>query len=361
MPRTAKLPVALASLPLLEILNRDCSRANQPFTEKSDDARTLRTIFRYELATKWTDVPATLKSITKHYRNGKESAVGKYIGRLATFLKKAGAKDLGVTPARLAKIVAAYNTKARDLQKPAKDSREQGQLSEREAGRDVHVPWPDLRAAAERYWEEIKDQFYSASVGKTLYNKLLSAVILMLCVRYYNIRSAWVTIKRDFHSTTENGYFWPETDAACCWLVFNQRKNNTTQVMQLLPEPGDPEGHLLCTRERQPLTAKSFVERINRLWRDLLGKPIGVSDMRRAQITWLETEITDPLKRQEIPKLMHHSQAEHSLYFRGVLVNPKHLLQDTSEEQEPEQEEQEPEQDEDAITAMETETSSKSQ
>ncbi|KAI9087999.1 hypothetical protein DFS34DRAFT_641165 [Phlyctochytrium arcticum] len=208
MPRTAKLPVALASLPLLEILNLDCSQANQPFTEKSDDARTLRAIFRYELATKWTDVPATLKSITKHYRNGKESAVGKYIGRLATFLKKAGAKDLGVTPARLANIIAAYNTKARDLQKPAKDSREQGQLSEREAGRDVHVPWPDLRAAAERYWEEIKDQFYSASVGKTLYDKLLSAVILMLCVRYYNIRSAWVTIKRDFHSTTENGYFW---------------------------------------------------------------------------------------------------------------------------------------------------------
>ncbi|KAI9104493.1 hypothetical protein DFS34DRAFT_690781 [Phlyctochytrium arcticum] len=317
-------------------------KAQQPFTDKSDVTRTLRVIFEKKLATKWTDVPVTLKTLTKHYNSKLSSTQGKYIGRLATFLKKAGHTDLGVTPARLIKIVAGYNAKANDLEQSYLTAREAGQASEREAGRDINVPWPELQTAAEDYWASLKEQFYSANINRKLYDQLLTVTILMLCVRYYNIRSAWVTVKRAFHSTTENGYIWA---TGACWLIFNRRKNNSTQIIQQLPEPvidvlrlwsrinkADELGHLLCNFEGQPLSQKAFTERVTDVWNRLLDKPVGISDMRRSQITWMERNITDPLERRSIPVPMHHSQHEHSLYFREALVEDDQLDEDTGEE-----------------------------
>lgn len=271
----------------------------------------------------------------KKYKD--EDTAGQHLSTFSTFVRRLGHQFFDVPETLFNDIMKNMCLAAKELRKPKRAARANGDISQREKRRDVHTPFPELQKKARENYENTVHLYSKTVINTKDHDILLDAFILMLYTMFYNIRSRWVDLTEDFHPMRENGMIITDTETI---LVWNRRKSNNHRFVQHLPPDlhaivqrwkGYHKGeHLLVTKKGKPLTRRSLTQRIQKTWTTLLGKSknIGVSDMRRSQITHLARTVTDPLERRRLPAQFHHSKAEHDLYFRDVPVEAHELVED---------------------------------
>lgn len=337
-----------ANISVHEIYNRDVK--GKPWTKKTAAGMHLRhMIADGVLEQKWDRPDLMIPELKGRIRSdtGNKNTLSQEVGRVGTFLSRMTSVELGVPAAQQQDIVARYHRAAKDLRGEYEKDRAAGKAGVRDRARDVHLAFPVLEKKAQAVYIDTSPLFYKtsrATMRRNDYNLLMNANIMMVYTKMPHVRSNWVTVKIDRHADKNSENVLVDNHGEM-YILWNHRKGTSQLFVQRLPDElypilqkwiafneGHTDGRVFPDWNGTVLTPEALGRRISRYWKKHLKKPIGISDMRRIQISHYETTITDPLARRRLPREFHHSKAEHELYFREVQVPEEDLLSNDADQ-----------------------------
>lgn len=319
------------------------------------------------------DVAQVEIDVRNLHPKAKNGVIGQYLGYICNLLNKLAkafedkAPD-GVTDEEHAKLMVAlgpssdvkklakkYNEKNIDLNEADKRRRAEGGSSEREKNAD----WEVITAKEKEHTTEVLKLMDKPLLVKADHDAIRSAHMLATLTRMPNVRSLMSLVKRrDFDPEKDNYISFSEEEYGQTVIVWNNRKGNQKRFNQVIPDDlarllkryvekivcvyhpdqpylfpievkevkkkddDDEEVQLTEAAKAKKLAEnrmKRFREIIANLNKKLLGQPLGESDMRRIQITYIGM----PPVEADLARLaleFHHSANEHRLYFRNAHV-----------------------------------------
>ncbi|KAJ3176653.1 hypothetical protein HDU85_006858 [Gaertneriomyces sp. JEL0708] len=270
-----------------------------------------------------------------------DNSFGAYVGYVATFLKRCNERG-ELDGENMDEVIRVLQAESKEKRATAAKRRANGEPGERETKRRVtDIQFPTIKEKVlDNYETEVKRLLRQTKpLNDHEYNELLRGIILCTCTMMPNIRSMWARVKdSEFDHMKEDGIILTPGRAI---LIFNSnRKHQKDPYIQLIPADllqilvkwkqfkdrrFESTTHFFVNHKGDPLDAgqaKKFKWHIQECCNKLVGKKLGISDLRRAQITdIIKNHGNNPPYINKIYPDFHHTRAEFDKYYRSIGVN----------------------------------------